>query len=109
MFITYENYKDGITINGTSCYVDVISDSQGYSNKFDACGIVVKGSNNVIRGSIIDGRLEGALSCGLYVNKNAFLNDINLKLIFNYLLANFEVVHQFIVSDENFIVMLVVG
>ena len=73
-----QNYKDGISINGTSCYVDVVSDSQGYGNKFNACGVVVKGSNNIIRGSIIDGRLDSALSCGLYVNKNAFLNDINV-------------------------------
>ena len=76
-----QNYKDGISINSTSCYVDVVSDSQGYGNKFNACGIVVKGSNNIIRGSIIDGRLDGALSCGLYVNKNAFLNDINVTFM----------------------------
>ena len=76
-----QNYKNGISINGTSCYVDVVSDSQGYDNKFNACGVVVKGSNNIIRGSIIDGRLDSALSCGLYVNKNAFLNDINVTFM----------------------------
>ena len=76
-----QNCKDGITINGRSCYVDVVSDSQGFENKFNATGIVVNGSHNVIKGSIIDGRLNGALSCGLYVNKNAFLNDINVTFM----------------------------
>ena len=74
-----QNYNNGLYVNGDNCYIDVVCDSQGYNGLYKkAFGIYVVGKYNNITGSVIDGRLNGSMKAGLYIDVEAFFNNINI-------------------------------
>lgn len=76
-----QNYAAGIYVEGDSNYIDIISDSNGVFNLFldKTYGISVNGRFNVIRGTVVDGRLDGNLKSALNITNNAILNSINVS------------------------------